>query len=62
MDDLKKENQKLKDKMARINNLKVNSQLQEKVELLENNLQSSLEQRNILEKELDEEILARMKI
>jgi len=54
VNDLKKENQNLKDKMAGIS--KVNSQLQEKVDLLENNLQSSIEQINILEKKLDEAI------
>ena len=35
---------------------KDNIQLQKKVELLENNLQSRIEQRNILEKKLDEAI------
>ena len=52
VDDMKKENQKLKDTVKAVS--EKNSELEKKVDQLENNLQSSIEQGNILEKKLEE--------
>ena len=52
VDDMKKENQKLKDTVKAVS--ENNSELEKKVDQLENNLQSSIEQGNILEKKLEE--------
>ena len=54
MEDVKKENQKIKDIMEAVN--EKNNELEKKVNQLENNLQSSIEQGNILEKKLEETI------
>ena len=52
VEDMKKENQKLKDTMKAVN--EKNNELEKKVDQLENKLQSSVEQGNILEKKLEE--------
>ena len=52
VEDMKKENQKLKDTVKAVS--EKNSELEKKVDQLENNLQSSIEQGNILEKKLEE--------
>ena len=54
MEDMKKENQKIKDLMESVN--EKNNELEKKVNKLENNLQSSIEQGNILKKKLEEMI------
>ena len=54
MEDMKKENQKIKELMESVN--EKNNELEKKVNKLENNLQSSIEQGNILKKKLEETI------
>ena len=50
VDDMKKENQNLKEKMQSVN--EKNSELERKVDALENNLRTSIEQGKNLEKKL----------
>ena len=54
VDDMKKENQNLKEKMQLVN--EKNSELERKVNALENNLQTSIKQGNNLEKNLKDTI------
>ena len=55
VDDMKKENQNLKGKMHSLN--EKNSELERKVYVLENNLQTSIAQGNNLEKKLKDTIM-----
>ena len=55
VDDMKKENQNLKEKMQLVN--EKNSELERKVDALENNLRTSIEQGNNLEEKLKDKIM-----